>query len=35
MNILRIVDGKVAETWHVEDIARLLAHISAEPAAAE
>jgi hypothetical protein len=29
MSMLRIADGKVTETWHVQDIARLLAQISA------
>jgi hypothetical protein len=34
MNMLKIAEGKIAETWHVEDIAGLLAQIGAEPAAA-
>lgn len=34
MYMLRIVDGKIADAWHVEDIAGLLAQIKKEPAAA-
>jgi predicted ester cyclase len=35
INIERVRDGRIVETWHVEDIAGLMAQVGASPPAAQ